>query len=340
MYTSGTTGRPKGAMHTHESALWACVTIEQTVDLRHGDRYLIGTPLFHVAALTPLTTNVHRGATNIIMAAFDPALSWQVIEREHVTNMLAVPAMLAAMLPLVKQAPVDHSTLRWIMTGAAPVPPKLVEAYAEIGIAVTQVYGLSETCGPACVVGPDDIGKNPASTGKPFFHTSVRVVRDDGSEAPVGEPGEVWVAGRHLMKEYWHRPEETREVLAGGWLHTGDIGFFDDAGMLTICDRKKDMIISGGENVYPAEIESALLEHPAVADAAVIGVSDERWGERPLAIVVRRSEEVSAEDLLGWCRERLAAFKVPKDVEFANEIPRNPSGKILKRLLRERYASD
>ncbi|RMF19741.1 MAG: 2-succinylbenzoyl-CoA synthetase, partial [Deltaproteobacteria bacterium] len=252
--------------------------------------------------------------------------------------MLAVPAMLAAMLPSAKQDPVDYSALRWIMTGAAPVPPKLVEAYAEIGIAVTQVYGLSETCGPACVVGPDDIGRNPASTGRPFFHTSVRVVRDDESDASVGEPGEIWVAGRHLMKEYWNRPEETRAVLAGGWLRTGDIGFFDEAGMLTICDRKKDMIISGGENVYPAEIEAVLLEHPAVADAAVIGVPDERWGERPLAIVVRRREEVTANDLIAWCRERLAAFKVPKAVEFTTEIPRNPSGKILKRVLREQYA--
>ena len=338
MYTSGTTGRPKGAVHTHESALWACITIEQTVDLRHGDRYLIGTPLFHVAALTPLTTNVHRGATNIGMAAFDPVLSWQAIERERVTAMLAVPAMLAAMLPLARQDPVDHSALRWIMTGAAPVPPKLVEAYGAIGIAVTQVYGLSETCGPACVVGPDDIGRNPASTGRPFFHTSVRVVRDDGTDADTGESGEIWVAGRHLMKEYWNRPEETREVLADGWLRTGDIGFVDADGMVTICDRKKDMIISGGENVYPAEIESALLEHPAVADAAVIGVADERWGERPLAFVVRRGDQATAEELIEWCRSRLAAFKVPRTIEFIDAIPRNPSGKILKRILRERRA--
>ncbi|RMD81109.1 MAG: long-chain-fatty-acid--CoA ligase [Candidatus Dadabacteria bacterium] len=338
MYTSGTTGRPKGAVHTHESALWACITIEQTLDLRHGDRYLLATPLFHVAALTPLTTNVHRGATSIVMPAFDPALSWQLIEKERVTNMLAVPAMLAAMLPFAKAKPVDWSSLRWIMTGAAPVPPRLVEAYAEIGIVVTQVYGLTETCGPACVVGPDDVGRNPASTGRPFFHTSVRVVRDDGSDASVGEAGEVWVSGRHLMKEYWNRPEETREVLVGGWLRTGDIGYFDADGMLAICDRKKDMIISGGENVYPAEIEAVLLEHPDVADAAVIGVADERWGERPLAIVVRRREEVTPEDLIAWCRERLAAFKVPKAVEFAAEIPRNPSGKILKRVLREHYS--
>jgi O-succinylbenzoate-CoA ligase len=340
MYTSGTTGLPKGAVHTHASALWALLTIGATADTRYRDRYLLSLPLFHVGALTPLTGNVYRGCTTVVMRAFDPVQSWELIRDEEITTALAVPAMLNFMLQAYQKMQDGYeipADLRWIMSGAAPVPVTLIEAYAKLGIEVHQVYGLTETCGPACLTSPDEALAKVGSTGKAFFHTEVRVVDEAGRDVEPGQPGEVLVRGRHVMKEYWNRPEATAETLRDGWLRTGDVATIDKDGCIYIQDRTKDMIISGGENVYPAEIENAILGHPQVAEVAVIGQPSERWGESPLAVVVKAEPELRAEDVLDWCRGKLARFKLPKAVEFVDEIPRNPSGKVLKRLLRERF---
>ncbi|MEZ5557301.1 MAG: long-chain-fatty-acid--CoA ligase [Pseudomonadales bacterium] len=337
MYTSGTTGLPKGVVHTHSTAIWGILTIAATADYHEGDRYLGALPMFHVGALTPLAVNVYRGATSIVMRSFDPVLAWRLIERERITTGLAVPAMLNFMYQVPERERFDYSSLRWIMTGAAPVPVALTERYAQMDIKLLQVYGLTESCGPACLMDSSNAARKPGSTGKAFFHTDVKVVNEVGVACAPGEAGEVLVRGAHIMREYWNRPDATAETIRDGWLHTGDVAVMDEEGYVFIQDRIKDMIISGGENVYPAEVEGVLMTHPDIVEAAVIGQDSERWGESPLAIVVARDESLTAAQVIEHCRGRLAGYKQPKGVEFVTEIPRNPSGKILKRLLRERF---
>ncbi len=337
MYTSGTTGLPKGVVHTHDSVLWACFTIALTADTRYRDRYAIVLPLFHVGALTPLIGNVQRGMTSILMRAFDPVRLYETIAEERVSVLLAVPAMLNFMLQVPDLGKYDCSSLRWIMSGAAPVPVTLIEAYAKRGIEVHQVYGLTESCGPACLISPEDAIAKAGSTGKPFFHTDVRIVDDAGNECPPGTPGEVLVRGKHVMKGYWKRPEATAETLRDGWLHTGDVATIDAEGFVFINDRKKDMIISGGENIYPAEIENVILSHPKVREVAVIGHPSAKWGESPLAVVVKGDPSLTESEVVAWSRGKLAGYKRPRAVRFVDEIPRNPAGKILKRVLRDRF---
>ena len=251
-----------------------------------------------------------------------------------------VPAMLQFMLAVHDPEKHDLSTLRWVMSGAAPVPVNLLEACTKIGLDVRQVYGLTETCGPACLIGSEDALRKVGSTGRAFYFTDVRVVRPDGSDADPGEAGEVIVRGPHVMLGYWNRPEATAETIRDGWLHTGDVATMDEEGFVTIVDRVKDMLISGGENVYPAEIENVLLGLEGVTDVGVIGIPSARWGESPLAVVVRSDESLTAEAVIDYCQGKLAPFKAVRAVEFVEEIPRNPSGKILKRELRERFVQD
>ena len=338
MYTSGTTGLPKGAMHTHNSAIWTCISSGPTIDQRYRDRYLLSLPLFHVGALTPLTTCVYCGITAVVLKAFDPVRTWELIEREKISIMLAVPAMLNFMLQVPNHASYDYSSLRWIMSGAAPVPVAFIEAYAKIGIEIHQIYGLTECCGPACLTSPEDALRKAGSTGKAFFHTDVRVVDANGHDVAPNMPGEVIIRCKHLMKGYWNRPEATAETIRDGWLYTGDVATVDDEGFIYIQDRTKDMIISGGENVYPAEIENVILRHPKVKEVAVIGQSSAKWGESPLAIIVRSEESLSERDVIDHCKGKLAPFKLPKTVRFIDIIPRNPTGKVLKRVLREQYS--
>ena len=338
MYTSGTTGLPKGAVHTNGTMAWASLTINMTADMRYRDRYLQMLPLFHVGALTPATAAIHRGGSLIVMRAFDPTTVFQVIERERITIGLAVPAMLNFMLQVPGQAEADTSSVRWLMSGAAPVPVSLIETYAKLGIEIHQVYGLTETCGPACLISPEEALAKAGSTGPAFFHTDVRVVDDKGRDVEPGEIGEVIIRGPHVMKGYWNREEATAETIRDGWLYSGDLATIDKEGFVYIQDRKKDMIISGGENIYPAEIENVLQGHPGIVEAAVIGQPSEKWGESPAAIVVASADAPpTVDDILEYCSGKLARFKLPRVVEFTDEIPRNPTGKILKRILRERF---
>ena len=337
MYTSGTTGQPKGAMHSHATVNAALLTVLSTIDFRERDRYLIVLPLFHVGALMPIISTLYAGATAVVMRQFNPAQMWQVIESETITGTLAVPAMLNVMLTVPEFQSRDISALRSVISGAAPVPVALIQKYQDIGIEIHQVYGLTESGGPGCYLGPADAVAHVGSTGRGYMLTDIRLIDEQGNDVAPGEPGQVIMRGHHNMVGYWNRPDATAETLRDGWLHTGDVAIRDEDGFVTIHDRIKDMIISGGENVYPAEVENVLLQHPDVADVAVIGQPSERWGESAFACVVRKSDALQEADLLAHCDGKLARFKLPKGVTFIDEIPRNPTGKPLKRVLREQF---
>jgi acyl-CoA synthetase (AMP-forming)/AMP-acid ligase II len=337
MYTSGTTGSPKGVMHSHRTICAASHNVLSTIDLGQRDRYLIVLPLFHVGALTPLLSCLYGGSSVTLMRQFDPAAMWQVMAKERISSTLAVPAMLNFMLMVPDFQNHDLSALRYILSGASPVPVALIQKYQALGIDIEQVYGMTETGGPGCYIGGKDAVERAGSTGRGYMLTEVRVADSEGRDVPPGEPGEILLRGDHNMVGYWNRPEATAETLRGGWLHTGDMAIMDKDGFVTIHDRIKDMVISGGENVYPAEIENIILQHDGVADVAVIGQSSEAWGESTFAVVVRSDENTTAADIQRFCDGKMASFKAPKGVAFVDEIPRNPTGKPLKRLLRDQF---
>jgi O-succinylbenzoate-CoA ligase len=337
MYTSGTTGTPKGAMHDHATTVAAVVSTCAAMDYRPGDRYYNVLPLFHVASLQMVNLCLYRDCTMVLGQAFDPAETWEVVERERITAMMAVPTMLAAMAGTHDPVARDLSSLRVLSTGAAPVPLPLLERYQGLGIAVVQAYGMTETGGAISVLAPDDAADHVGSAGQTLLTLDLRVVDDKGRDRPPGEPGEIVVRGPVVTTGYWRRPEATAAAFRDGWFHTGDVGDLDEAGYLTIRDRLTDMVISGGENVYPAELEAVVGEHPGVVEVAVIGQPSPRWGESPCAVVVPADPQVDAADLLAWVGERVAGFKRPRRVEVVDALPRNAAGKVLKHELRRRF---
>ncbi len=340
MYTSGTTGRPKGAVHSHDGMLWSQLTSMSTSDMRDGDRWLLALPMFHVGCLSPTSLLVHRGGCGVIMRELDLGAMFRCIAQEKVTIFMAVPALLQFMLMTPERQQCDISSVRWIATGAAPVPVSLLHEYEALGIRIFQAYGLTESCGPGTLLLHEDAEAKVGSCGRPQMHTDIKIVDGEGNTIPMGSPqaGELLVGGRHLMKEYWNNPKATAETLRDGWLHTGDICTWDSEGFVTICDRMKDMIISGGENIYPAELENVLAACPEVQEAAVIGVASKKWGETPLAIIVPAAgTSPTSESLKAYCRENLAGYKVPQLYELVDSLPRNPSGKLLKPELRKRF---
>ena len=342
MYTSGTTGRPKGALMSHAANIAWLASMLATSDLRHGERNIVVAPLFHIGGLGLAMSAVYRGMTTVLLKQFDPGVMWDLIDAEKITGFFAVPAMLAFMYQHPKRATATRPALRWVICGAAPVPVTLIEAYLALGVEILQVYGLTETHGGICLMSPEHARTKVGSTGMPYFGIDVRVVDKAGNPVPPGIPGEVVTRGPHLISGYWNRPEATAEAIREGWFHTGDIAEVDDEGFIYIKDRSKDMVISGGENVYPAEVEDVLSGHSGVREVGVIGQPSAKWGESVCAVIVRGDDwkgddELLVQELKALAQARLARFKQPKSYVFMSALPRNPSGKILKRMLREQF---
>lgn len=336
MYTSGTTGLPKGVVHTHDSVHTAAAAWAMTVDGHYKDRVLLPLPMFHVAALTTVIFCTMRGVSLISMPQFDPAKMWSLIVEERVTIGGAVPAILNFMRLVPQFEELDAPDFRYFITGGAPMPESLIKMYAAKNMEVVQGYALTESCGGGTMLLGDDALRKVGSAGRACMFADVRVRSDDGLISERGE-GEVVIKSDFLLKEYWNRPDATRAAFDNGWFRTGDIGEIDDEGYLYIKDRMKDMIISGGENIYPAEIESVIIGIPGVSEVAVIGLADEKWGEIACAIVVADQSKLAEQDIVDYCATRLARFKLPKKVIFTEEIPHSPAGKILKRVLRDKY---
>ena len=348
MYTSGTTGRPKGAVLSHAAV---CANVEQVgtgFATQPGERALVVAPLYHAAAGITTYSTVAAGGTLVIQEDFAPADVVRALSEQDIQVALLVPAMIQfclAAVPDVRER--SYASLRLIVYGASAISEAVLrDGLATFGCDFMQGYGMTETTAVACLLSAADHrralgGEKPElllSCGRPVLGTRVRVVGAGDVDVATGEIGEILVKGPQLMRGYWNLAEASAEALAGGWMHTGDAGRFDDEGFLYIQDRVKDMIVSGAENVYPREIEEVLFQHPGVADAAVIGVPDDEWGEVVKAIVVPKpGEDVRADDVIEHCRGRLAGYKRPRSVDFVAELPRNPSGKILKKDLRAPY---
>jgi fatty-acyl-CoA synthase len=341
MYTSGTTGRPKGAMLTHGNLTWNAVNVLVDHDLTADERALVSAPLFHTAGLNMLTLPVLlKGGTCVLVESFDPAATLDLIERHRITFMFGVPAMFDQVARHPRWADADLSSLRILTCGGSPVPTTLIAAYQERGLTFLQGYGMTEASPGTLFLDAEHAVGKAGSAGVPHFFSDVRVVRPDFTQVDIGETGEVVVRGPHVMPGYWGLPEETAAVFADGWFRSGDAARVDEDGYVFIVDRIKDMIISGGENIYPAEIEDLLLGHPGIVECAVIGVADDKWGEVPRAVVVpREGVQLDPDEVLASLAGHLAKYKIPKSVVVVDELPRTASGKLLKARVRTRYGT-
>jgi acyl-CoA synthetase (AMP-forming)/AMP-acid ligase II len=347
IYTSGTTGRPKGVVQSHGAYACLAETLSSELRLAGDDRLLAIAPLFHIGARSLASGAQWRGGAVVIQRGFDAQAVLRCIARERITAIHLVPTMVQALLDVPDFAEHDLSSLRMLMYAAAPMPlPLLRRAMAAFGPILVNGYGQTEVNLPTLLHawqhqpdGTPEQVRRLASVGQPHPRSQLRIVADDGSECATGEPGEVLARCDTTMIGYWNNPDATTQTLRDGWVHTGDIGYLDNEGYLFLVDRKKDMIISGGENIYSREVEQALLEHPAVRDAAVIGVPDAHWGEAVKAVVVLKGGFAADEaTLIAHARSLIASYKCPKTVLFVDALPLLPTGKVSKRELRERFA--
>jgi len=340
LYTSGTTGRPKGVIIPHRMVAWnACNTV-LCWQLTEHDISPIFTPLYHAGALGAfLTPILLAGGTIVLHRDFDPSEVWRVIEEEHCTVVLGVPTIWKMLADAPEFNTADLSHVRWFISGGAPLPRHLVGVFRERGVVLRQGYGLTEVGVNCFSMSDDEAWAKTGSIGRPLMFTEAKVVDEGGQVLPPNEVGELCFRGPHLSAGYWNNPGATAEAIdAEGWFHTGDMARYDDDGFFYIAGRAKDMFISGGVNVYPAEIENVLLQHDALADAAVIGVPHGTWGEVGVAYVVpAEGEEVTPEELGSFVGDRLARYKIPKDFRVVNKLPRTPYGKVVKGELVEQW---
>lgn len=347
LYTSGTTGKPKGAVLSSHGIL--CLRGQDDADqladwqtYREGEAALLAMPCFHVGGTAFGMGILHFGAHAVVVPEYDPNQALELIEQYNIGKMFMVPAALRILLGHPRIETADLSSLTYVFYGASPIPLALMrESMERLGCGFVQMYGMTETSGTIVTLDPEDHDPNGSpkmrSVGKPMSGVEIKVINEEGETVPTGDIGEIATRSIKNMKGYWQRPEATAETIdTQGWLRTGDAGYMDEDGYLYIHDRVKDMIISGGENVYPAEVENALYSHPDVDDVAVIGVPDNKWGEAVKAFVVSKAgTNAEPEALIAFCRERIAAYKCPKTIAFIDALPRNASGKILRRELRQ-----
>ena len=341
MYTSGTTGLPKGAMLTHANFWWNNANAANTLDILEDDVTLVFAPLFHIGGLNVTTLlTLQKGGEIVLHRSFDPVAALADVPKYGVTTIFGVPAMFLFISQVPPFNDADLTSIRMLICGGAPVPEPLMKVFAGRGIPINQGYGLTETAPMVSFLTSEFGMEKLGSAGKAPLFCEVKLVGADGAD--VTEPdvkGEVCVSGPNVMKGYWNRQEATAdEIDPTGWHHTGDVGYFDADGSLFIADRVKDMVITGGENVYPAEVESVLYDHPAIMEVAVIGLADERWGEAVTAVVVlKEGEDLTLDALRDFADGKLARYKLPTKLQTIDVIPRNTSGKVLKRELRDRY---
>jgi fatty-acyl-CoA synthase len=341
LYTSGTTGRPKGAVLTHGNILWNLVNTMLAREDKEGEIALVSGPLYHAAALNNhFLIRVALAGASVLMKHFDPRRFLEIIEREKVNVISGAPAMFHLLLNLPDVEKYDTRSITRCTLGSSTLPDetkkKLMKLFPNAG-GVYDVYGATEVSPTLSVLKAADSFRKTACVGPPVPFLEVRIVDGQDREVPRGETGEIICRGPNVMKGYYKDPEGTAEALKGGWLHTGDIGRMDEEGFIYIVDRKKDMIISGGENIYPREIEELLYHHPKIREAAAVGMPDPLWGESVKVIVVLKSGmTLSEEEVIEYCKAHLASYKKPKQVQFVTSLPRNPSGKVLKNLLRGR----
>lgn len=335
LYTGGTTGLPKGAVLSHRMITWNAVNTIISWGLRPTDLVLMPMPFFHTGGLNVLTNPLlYFGGTVVVMKSFDPTSYLETVEKEKATIIFLVPTMFQMLAAEARFDLADLSSVRFCISGGSPCPESLYHRYWERGLLFKQGYGLTEV-GPNCFALDDEkVQEKIGSVGRPVFHGRARLVDDEGLEVPQGEVGELLLSGPHLFSGYWSNRRATEETMSDGWFHTGDLACCDEQGYFYIVDRKKDMFISGGENVYPVEVENVLYRHPAVAEAAVVGVPHSKWGEVGRAYIAFKENAYAAEDeLINFCREHLAKYKVPREVVIRESLPKSSAGKILKRNL-------
>lgn len=337
IYTSGTTGRPKGALLSHRMLTWNSINTTTGWDIASTDITTVHMPLFHTGGFNVLTLPLlHVGGTVVMLRTFEVLKVLEALEKHRCTLFFGVPTTFQMMLEAPQFEATDLSAMRYFISGGAPCPVPLIEEIQKRGIAFTQGYGLTEV-GPNCFrLGLEDAVRKAGSIGFPTFHSEARIVDDKGHDVVRGEIGELLLRGGHVCSGYWRNSEATAAALCNGWFYTGDLARQDDEGYYYIAGRAKDMIISGGENIYPAEVEAVLHEHPAISSVALIGLPDPKWGEQPVAVViVYKNSDVSAGEIIEFCSGKLARYKIPKQVFFVEEFPLLASGKVYKRVLKE-----
>ena len=338
MYSSGTTGKPKGVIITHEMMTFAGINAQTGFDMNRSTVTLAAMPLFHIGGFVMVTNPIYAGGTAIVQRAFEPGQTLATFNDPDlgVTSFLGVPAMYNAMKAHPDVDTTDFSRVVTMLAGAETVPAALVEWWMERGIFIQEGYGMTETAASSCALPKDYVATKVGSAGKQLMHSEMRIVREDGSTADPDELGEIWMRGPTITPGYWNRPEANQESFVDGWFRSGDIGCRDKEGFIYIEDRIKDMYISGGENVYPAEVENVLYAFDQVAEAAIIGVPDNQWGEAGCAVIVLKDgTELELSEIHEACSKSLAKFKWPRHLTFMDALPRNATGKVLKFELRK-----
>ena len=350
IYTSGTTGVPRGSLYDHQAFIDVAKNLVIEMGLLPGEKHIQINPLFHIGGLHQFRAFLFMACCNVIMSqrSFDAAATLKTIQDEKATDISIVPTHLVAMLAVPGLEEYNLSNLKRMWYAASPMPLEVLKKGLETwGPIFAQGYGQTET-GPEITDLPrkdhEVINKSPedhkilASAGRPSIGVHVRIVDTQNNDVNPGELGEIIVQSKHLMLEYWHKPDDSREAKIDGWVYTGDVGYYDEKGYVYIIDRRKDMIVSGGENIYPREVEEVIYRHPAVSEVAVIGIPDSYWVEKVHAVVtLKQGKSVTSDELIDFCKKNMARFKAPKSVEFVDTLPKNPSGKILKKEIREKY---